>query len=293
MKPSFKYAGLALIVIFLSLFMLDTKVLGRYFTSSAIDMISSDQVSISIQDPDLHLLGVTGSELNILFPKTLLSVPLRSPRVDVSFKSLLSLNPRTKISAKVFNGQLDAELTSGREIKITAKSFQMELASIPQFAALGVTNGLLSLNFDPLIIGDNLIQTLDAQVDIDKLRKPQESTIQGKLIGSPLDITIPKIESFTGHAKIMIENSTINFQPVEIKSSLAAINGDFKGSINKEGRIVGGKGQFSINLSNAGTREFGNFLPLLSSGKLKKSDKSFILKLEVSPSGTIARAVAN
>ncbi|MCB0317169.1 MAG: hypothetical protein KDD56_00325 [Bdellovibrionales bacterium] len=271
--------------------MLDRKVLGSYLASNLIDSLDNDNFSISIKDPELHIVGLSGSEVNLMFTKALLALPFKQAKFDVDFFSLFK-NPNTKIAAKLYSGDIDADLSIGETFtgKVIAK--QIDISAIPQFQALGFSRGFLSFQANPIRVNNNVLESILLTVDLDKLHKPNNTQLPGKLVNLPFDISIPEINSLTAHTKLeVIERSKFILSPIDIKSSLGAFNGDLSGTLNSVGRIASANGDFKVNLSQSGSEEFGSLLPLISSSSLKASDKSFSLKLEINPRGTILRAV--
>ena len=231
------------------------------------------------------------SELNIFLSRALLSIPFKNPKIDISASSLLG-DPKANLKAKLYSGNFEATVEAGDVLNAELRGSQINLSQIPQLIGLGITKGKISIDANPLIISNNRVKNLEAKIDIDKLHKPQKTVLPGKMLGSPLDITIPVIKSLTAHTFVKLKDSKISIKPIDIKSSLGAFKGEFTGSLNSLGRISSAKGEFTVNLSKAGSDEFGAFLPLISSNEIGPKDKNFRLVISISPNSSNIRALA-
>ncbi len=226
----------------------------------------------TLQEPRLRFVGLSTPDVLLHIQGSLLSFPLKDLDIDLSPAQALTGTLDARAQASLYNGQIHLHGKRIGEVVQAELDFQgVNISENPQIAGFGITSGNLSGNItDFSLHGKEILG--EAHINIEKLEKPDQTKLAALLTGLPFDITLPAFLKGNISLELKAAANTLYIKNFVFKSSLGDIQ--LEGTAGTQGaHALKLKG--AVRLSESGAEELGDYLPLLSLGKLKKTDTSF------------------
>ena len=274
---------------------------ANHYLPTIQDELERRGVRLSVVNISGHLLGVSADSVELWF-----SIPagprgLRIPAVvelqDVSATLEPSLSPRVRLRSKAYDGSVDLSLqalSSGPRLQGNLRG--IDLGAHPQLHALGLTKAVATLEIQDMPFELNPGSSARAELTVTE----GSFSLSPKLIELVGDaaqqvanlIKIDQVSNLNLRLAEVIEQGAFSVRPIQLESSLAAVEGQVKGNFDS------GRGEPTLggNLRVKLTEESNSlrgWLPLLSENSVTSDASSFTVRFSstscVSASVPIAR----
>ena len=285
MKRILIILGIAVLIICVGFLLVDSSLYGDYLAQRISRIARSQGIILSLKEPRLSGLGVHAEKMNVFLPKQFIQLNFTDAKARMRLIPLLTLKGAGNITAKGYGGKWEADLYSDLDstnVNADLSVLNVTLASHPQIEAFNLRGGSFTGDATDIIIKDNIPVEGIIKFGLKSLKAPSPIVIGPALTGLPMDIKIPAFQSLNLDSEASFNNGTLEISNAALAGSLGSATG--KGKID----LFGDKRKrkidltFRISLSNASKVEFGDWLPLISQGKVTADAKSF----EIAVSGT-------
>lgn len=203
-------------------------------------------------------------------------IPLEKASLEIPALSILTLNPKLRLSSDLFGGHIQGNLSykiSDKSIAAELNASELQLSKYQLASMLGISDGKISINFSGKSNDFNSILPTKIFFMLKGLKKPSASKLPQWI--SPIGIKIPAIDSGNIIAEVICSSQECKSSKFSITSSLGQASGDFSFSTNGN---FDGLANITVALTQAGRSELLPYFALLNQELLSTPERPFIIK---------------
>lgn len=262
------------------------KPFNRFIEQQVISAANSQGIRLALKDTQFGLRSLYARSGEIFLPQALFLLPFQELTVTPHWLSILLGEIGVSLEAQLAQGSGRARLvqTGAETVRIDSDLTDIQVAELSQFAAFGISEGILSVKADGLTLKEELPSAGELNLSLEKMEKPFPNKINVMVSGLAIPIEIPEIHRGSIKALVNFTPGKTNIKSIESKSSWGTVSGTGEIVFDTSTRQMSGlhiKGE--VHLSEEGHPHFRSFLPLLSQGILKLETTAFTFEVSGKP----------
>lgn len=242
----------------------------------------------SFDHPEVALSGFKSKQTQAYSNKAGIFIDLENLQVWPKYSRLLFFDLDLGFSASAYDGSLSGAFSlANQQLNLLASNCQLQKHT--QIAALGI-NGIFGMNIQNLVFKYKTPFQGKVNLVINNANKPSASSFSLKSFGLPIAFKIPSFENFNLDFDLQIENAKAQINRLALNSSLGQIQGlgSFQMATSTASKRINALNlQLRVELTLAGVSAFGDYLPLVSQGRLTNTDSKFKITIRDSGNGLL------
>jgi hypothetical protein len=268
-----------LLAIGLGLLLVPSTIYANLFVGLIEKNIDRSKIFVSLDEPELTFIGLSFEQVTIRPRQAPLLIALKDVRVRLGLRKILSEGLQILIDGTWLDGSVQIELSPMKR-KAKIQLAEVHLTQLPLLEGFGFEQALLR--------GSATVQeraeltpplALDIiQISLDKVTKREPTTLDPRITGAPIPITIPALSDTSLELQGKINGEEIHLPVVRLLSSL----GNLEGTISiKEPNAFEPEVLVRLDgiLSEAGFEIFGGPLELFSKRQISSHSQPFTFEL--------------
>ena len=269
----------ALLAVVLGLLLVPSTIYANLFVGLIEKNIDRSKVFVSLDEPDLAFIGLSFEQVTIRPRQAPLLIALKDVRVRLGLRKILSEGLQILIDGTWLDGTVQIELSPmKREANIQLAA--VDLTQLPLLAGFGFEQALLRGSATVLerseLTPPLTLDTVD--ISLDKVTKPEPTTLDQRITGSPIPITIPALSDTSLELRGKANGEEIDIPVLRLLSSL----GNLEGTLSiKQPNAFEPEVLVRLDgiLSEDGFEIFGGPLELLSKRQISSHSQPFTFEL--------------
>lgn len=251
--------------------------LARYLEEEITASVPRTVANISLRDINSRFIGLDLSSVSFFFPRAFFGLELTEVQARLSWGAIFRGLWGANLNAKAYNGTLQASFNQGILSAKQALSFSGEAIAVaqhPQLSALGFKSGILDFEAPRLDLAES---APEGRISL-KLRganKPGTTNLPPSITGFPFAVPIPPITDLSVTIEARMRDGEILIERGDCSSSLLKASGRGVILLDKNHRPARIEYRASITLSEAGKRNIGPYLGIISENRLTPDVSEF------------------
>lgn len=247
MKRSYWLAILAAIVLIATLAALANAPIGALIEQKLIAYSLEQGVGLRFEQLSPNFIGMRARRMWIVPKGTFFGFETEENSLNIPFFSLLNWQPRATISAKLYQGSLNAELELSTDLpRLNGEIAKAQISDHPQLMALGVSSGELYLSGRNLSFahGDPPI----GEVSVQLLDFSTRTAIRTPFKVGPVDLTVPALKSIDLSSMAQLRSDSFEITELTLESAEhGKLTGQLRGEL-QGGHLSTVEGNFNLEL---------------------------------------------
>ncbi len=268
--------GAALLIA--ALFMVQPRRYTDFVEQQLVSAAQQSKIGLRIGGTELSPLAFRAYNVQMLLPKMLFPIQADTFEIYPNFFSLLSSAPSVSMSGALYGGSARGKLrylTGSKRAEIQFGFENIQLASLPPLAGVGIRSGTLEASVPQLSIGAASSPTGEFVLKLISVEKPQPSSFALANFNLPFNVELPAFSALNSELELSLEGSELLLKDWRLTSSLGNARCTGRADLDTNGRFRGWSIDGAVELSEEGLRVFGIYLPLLSNQVLDTSAQRF------------------
>lgn len=269
----------ALLAVVLGLLLVPSTIYANLFVGLIEKNIDRSKVFVSLDEPDLAFIGLSFEQVTIRPRQAPLLIALKDVRVRLGLRKILSEGLQILIDGTWLDGTVQIELSPmRREAKIQLA--EVDLTQLPLLEGFGFEQALLrgsaTISERPELTPPLALEIV--HISLDKVTKREPTTLDPRITGSPVPITIPALSDTSLELQGKANGEEIDIPVLRLLSSL----GNLEGTISmKQPSAFEPEVLVRLDgiLSEDGFEIFGGPLELLSKRQISSHSQPFTFEL--------------
>lgn len=258
---------------------------AEYITQNIKKPIKQHGIEFNCHSSHLNFIGLTFDNATLTIPKFWSSIKLDHLTTKVSILKLLSQVLSLKFDGLAYDGTIVGDITCSddySQILVNSILQSIDLSKHPQLEGLGITSGRLDLNLSEVVIQKSLPVSGTGKLQLSNFELTDTSFLQLSETQIPFSIKIPVIKNASIELPFTLYPNHVDIEKIAISSSLLTAKGSISLNYNQTA-IQSVNIAIDVELSDLGSAEFKDYLPIISGNKLTKESRQFTIKLVGKP----------
>lgn len=271
-------------IVLLGFILVDSKRYAALIDSQLISSARAKNWFLTIENSDVSIFGYSAGLLHARQINSIFGIGLENVHARPRLFPIMRARWGASLSAILYNGSLESSFEgtfSGSSLQVSADAQGISASGHPMLDGFGIRSGTFDIHLRDLLLENEVLTAANVELEMHNISKPEVTQLPLSPSGLNVDLVIPSFSKMNGKISCQLALPAAECS-INISSSLLTADGKvmltFEGNHLAQQRLNG-----NIELQEEGTTAFGKFLPLISGGRLKETDRSFSLRTSGSP----------